>query len=414
MVARGAPTERGPGPRGRGAQRRTLAPERIGGWAEPGPRCLPRCAALRVRLLIGSAAAAAAAAEARSQDDLNSLSRQLKELSVQPGSKACCPYELLKYRICAGETLLFTTLTPLGVSSTPPSSNGPSAQSAAGPRCGCSLVWAQGSRSIHARRQLREVPDVYAGPEIHQVPGSELAQFTHSRSHQPPSLPSPGFSSPKCLLVSPSRGVAAALGLPAGPVFSSQGPESPQRRCGLAILQLPADAVACAPTAHPPPPPPPRAGVTAATRTCRCVAWRSTGRNSHLTVNLASEHPRRRGPGAATSAVQLWLSPVSCQGLGGCPWVQRRHGKLRGKLCKLLSPRQRGRRSERLQQRRRGPQAGFVHRGAARPPQDGREVLQPALRAPDPPGPGPLPPAFEWPDLRGSSRNPSMDGKPWP
>lgn len=62
MVARGAPTERGPGPRGRRAQSRTLAPERIGGWAELGPRC----AALRVRLLICSAAAAAAAA-ARSQ-----------------------------------------------------------------------------------------------------------------------------------------------------------------------------------------------------------------------------------------------------------------------------------------------------------------------------------------------------------
>lgn len=52
MVARGAPTDWGPGPPGRRAQRRTPAPERIGGWAEPGPRCV----ALRVRLLICSAA----------------------------------------------------------------------------------------------------------------------------------------------------------------------------------------------------------------------------------------------------------------------------------------------------------------------------------------------------------------------
>lgn len=52
MVARGAPTDWGPGPPGRPAQRRTPAPESIGGWAEPGPRCV----ALRVRLLICSAA----------------------------------------------------------------------------------------------------------------------------------------------------------------------------------------------------------------------------------------------------------------------------------------------------------------------------------------------------------------------
>ncbi|CAO2610588.1 hypothetical protein LEMLEM_LOCUS14707 [Lemmus lemmus] len=40
----------------------------------------------------------------------------------------------------------------------------------------------------------------------------------------------------------PSRGAAAALSLPAGPVFSPFLPKSrvPQRRCGLAILQHPA------------------------------------------------------------------------------------------------------------------------------------------------------------------------------
>lgn len=51
-MARGAPTDWGPGPPSRRAQLRTPAPERIGGWAEPGPRCV----ALRVRLLICSAA----------------------------------------------------------------------------------------------------------------------------------------------------------------------------------------------------------------------------------------------------------------------------------------------------------------------------------------------------------------------
>nr|XP_042134601.1 uncharacterized protein LOC121829671 [Peromyscus maniculatus bairdii] len=296
MVARGAPTKRGPGPRGRGAQRRTLAPERIGGWAEPGPRCLPRCAVLRVRLLIGSAAAAAAAAAARSQVRTTERgARRVPRARDPPGSGS----ELRNPRTLGATS---PHLFPLLVSA---------------PQRAC------------LRPHLGETLQPWV---------SQPGQCFLPRPRVPPEAVRAGHPSASC------------------------------RRCGVRSH--------CSP-------PTPRAGVTAATRTCRCVAWRSTGRNSHLTVNLASEHPRRRGPGAATSAVQLWLSP-------------------------------RGRGSERLQQRRCGPQAGFVHRGAARPPQDGREVLQPAPCAPDPPGPGPLPPACEWPDLRGGSWNPSMDGKPWP
>ncbi|XP_026900261.1 collagen alpha-1(I) chain-like [Acinonyx jubatus] len=89
MVARGARTKRGPGPLGRPAQRRPRAPARIGGWAGLGPRCLPRCAALRVRLLICSAAAAAAAAAARSQTPgtVRGVGKKLEEFARGEGPR---------------------------------------------------------------------------------------------------------------------------------------------------------------------------------------------------------------------------------------------------------------------------------------------------------------------------------------
>ncbi|XP_033075739.1 uncharacterized protein LOC117088597 [Trachypithecus francoisi] len=74
MVARGARTERGPGPRA--AQLSAARGLRRASGAGPGfgprcrPRCRPRCAVLRVRLLICSAAATAAA---RSQDRFRSF-----------------------------------------------------------------------------------------------------------------------------------------------------------------------------------------------------------------------------------------------------------------------------------------------------------------------------------------------------
>lgn len=74
--------------------------------------------------------------------------------------------------------------------------------------------------------------------------------------------------------------------------------------------------------------------------------------------NPASEHPRRCGPSATTAARNAGRSLQSCQGLGGCPWVQRRDRKLWCKLCQLLSHRRRHRGPGWLQQ------AGFVHPGA--------------------------------------------------
>lgn len=129
----------------------------------------------------------------------------------------------------------------------------PAHKEPAGPRLGCSLVWAQGARSIHAEGQLREVPDVYPGPEIHQVRGLSCA--IHALSEPPAPISSLSwFQLPKEPACVPISGRHCSPGSPSRASISSQGPESPQRRCGLAILQLPADAVACAPTAHPPPP----------------------------------------------------------------------------------------------------------------------------------------------------------------
>lgn len=119
------------------------------------------------------------------------------------------------------------------------------------------------------------------------------------------------------------------------------------------------------------------------------MAWRSTGRNSHLTVNPAPQHPRRRGPGAGSSAVQRWLSPVSHQGLGGCPWSRGATGNFGANFANFFLGVE-SRRSERLRQQQRGPQTGFVHLETDPPAPEGARG-SPACppRAPAPPGPGP-------------------------
>lgn len=160
-------------------------------------------------------------------------------MAKDPSATTCC---------AAGRSL----------SSTPPSSNGPSAQSPAVPHHRCSLVWAQGARSVHAGEQLPEVPEVYPGREAHQVLGSEL-----SNSHtlgaislqlvpllvQLPMCPRPPF-----------RGAAAALALPAGPVFS---PFLPKSRVPQEAVRAGHPSASCRlRRALPLAPPSPRAGVT--------------------------------------------------------------------------------------------------------------------------------------------------------
>ncbi|EDL11082.1 RIKEN cDNA D230002A01, partial [Mus musculus] len=236
-------------------------------------------------------------------------------------------------------------------------------------------------------------------PEAHQLRGRTL-RTTSPHLFPPlvqlPDVPVPPVVGSFCSCVS-QLGQSSLL--------SSQGSESPRGGAGwlsFSFLQRLLRTL-----------PPPPAGVTAATRTCRCMAWRSTGRNSHLTVNPASEHPRRRGPGAGTSAVQRWLSPVSRQGPGGCPWSRGATGNFEANFANFFLGVKRGRRSERLRRQQRGPQAGFVHRRTGPAAPEGARGSPACPSLPAPPGPGPLPLAFEWPALRGS-RNLSMEGKPWP
>ncbi|EDL87559.1 rCG44289 [Rattus norvegicus] len=203
---------------------------------------------------------------------------------------------------------------------------------------------------------------------------------TNTLNYQPSSLP--WSSSPMCLCSCRWEPLQPWVYQPGqSSILSSQGPESPRGGAGwlsFSFLQTLLRTL-----------PPPPAGVTAATRTCRCMAWRSTGRNSHLTVNPAPQHPRRRGPGAGSSAVQRWLSPVSHQGLGGCPWSRGATGNFGANFANFFLGVE-SRRSERLRQQQRGPQTGFVHLETGPPaPEGARDSPACPPRAPAPPGPGP-------------------------
>lgn len=125
-----------------------------------------------------------------------------------------------------------------------------SAQSA---RRESSVFWAQGARSIQKRCPLRtrgarscarwRTTASGDGCVARGPPASGL----HAHS-EPPALFPPLVKLPD-VPVSLSLGASAALGLPARTEFNPflPRPRVPQRRCGLAILQLPADAAAYAP-----------------------------------------------------------------------------------------------------------------------------------------------------------------------
>ncbi|XP_058563020.1 fibrosin-1-like protein [Neofelis nebulosa] len=170
MVARGARTERGPGPLGRPAQRRPRAPARIGGWAGLGPRCLPRCAALRVRLLICSAAAAAAAA-ARSQTPgtVRGVGKKLEEFAKGEGPRRHPPpnpYAYSRRRPGPGRK------RPLRY---------PSVQQRSAP------PWpGRSALQVGTQRRRRPSPDVALAPQLDRANGTRLrTELWGSRTAEP-------------------------------------------------------------------------------------------------------------------------------------------------------------------------------------------------------------------------------------
>lgn len=150
----------------------------------------------------------------------------------------------------------------------PLSPNRHSAQNAQNARRGCSVVWAQGARSIQkrcpprtrgargcARWRTSASGDRYVarGPP---ALGSEQHIARTLRNTSPHLFP-PLVQLPDVPVSHHWESLQPWLGLPAGTEFSPflPRPRVPQRRCGLAILRLPADAGAYAPPA-------PQAGVT--------------------------------------------------------------------------------------------------------------------------------------------------------
>lgn len=162
------------------------------------------------------------------------------------------------HRELIGERPERNSRRPAGASPSPPlSPNRHSAQSA---RRGRSVVWDQGARSIQKRctprtrgaRSCARWRTTTRGALC--VARGPPASGSDTPNHQPPSLPSPG-PAPRCARA-PRRWELLQLCLPARTEFTPFLPRLrvPQRRCGLAILQLLAEAAAYAP--------PPPAGVT--------------------------------------------------------------------------------------------------------------------------------------------------------
>lgn len=100
-----------------------------------------------------------------------------------------------------------------------------------------------------------------------------------------------------------------------------------------------------------------------------------------MTVNPAPQHPRRRGPGAGSSAVQRWLSPVSHQGLGGCPWSRGATGNFGANFANFFLGVKRAAGQKGCGSSSVGPKPDLYTAKLALRPQKEREAPQRALRA---------------------------------
>nr|XP_060505751.1 collagen alpha-2(I) chain-like [Panthera onca] len=274
MVARGARTERGPGPLGRPAQRRPRAPARIGGWAGLGPRCLPRCAALRT------------------PGTVRGVGKKLEEFAKGEGVR---PGRFFKGHLIAqgSET------DPYPATLTPPVSGVWQCTE----RVSLAHVWCTQQRSLDSHLGPRG-PTYAQGPR--GPPGSRAAPRAESQQLATRPTSRPLLAQPHGARASPSRGAAVALGLPAEAHLQSFSPrtEIPGLQCGrrsLRFLQTPRRTL--------PPLPPPALGLQQPCRHPECVAWRPHRERFASGQNPDPGHPRRRGPAASRAAPERAAAP---------------------------------------------------------------------------------------------------------